>query len=200
MFLPNKYKERILNRSAFRYFFGYVVRLIKYARFGFRRFIIRLKGGKIGQNSIVPLKLALKANSNLIIGNDVSINSSLIDMRRKVIIKDNVIINRDVEIIRLSHDYNSRDFRLKEYSPLIIESYSWLATGCKVLPSCSHIETGTVIGAYSVLPYNTIANGVYSGFPAKQIKTKENCWDELVVVSLNGGDWKYYKKARKQVK
>ncbi len=196
--LPKEYKLRVKQRSKTHYYIGYIVRLYHYIIFGIRRLIARNRGATIGNNSIIPLKLALKANSNLVIGNDVSINTSCFDLRRKIIIHDNVVINRDVEIIRLSHDYNSMDFRLKEYEPLIIESYSWLATGSKILPSCSLIEYGTVLGAYSVLPYNTEKMSVYSGFPAKLINKRNNVWTDLVVVSMNGGDWKYYKQARKQ--
>ena len=196
--IPEEYILRVKQRSQTHYYIGYIIRLYHSLKFGVRRFIARKKGATIGNNSIIPLRLALKANSNLVIGNNVSINSSCFDLRRKIVIHDNVIINRDVGIIRLSHDYNSMDFRLKEYESLVIESYSWLATGSKILPSCSLIAYGTVLGAYSVLPYNTEKMSVYSGFPAKIIKKRENVWTNLVVVSLNGGDWNYYKQARKQ--
>lgn len=194
--IPENYILNIKKRTTVHYFVGYIIRLYHFLKFGLRRMIARKRGATIGNNSIIPLQLALKANSNLVIGNDVSINTSCIDLRRKIQIHDNVVINRDVEIIRLSHDYNSLDFHLKEYPSLIIESYTWLATGSKVLPSCSLIKCGTVLGAYSVLPYNTEEMSVYSGFPAKLIRKREDVWSDLVVVSMNGGDWRYYKQAR----
>lgn len=197
MYIPQKYKERITSRSSINYAVGYVVRLRLYIRYALRRMIARMHGAKIGENSLIPWKLAWKANPNLVVGNNVSINSSKFDLRGGIHIHDNVIINRDVEIIRWSHNVNSTEFSLKKYPTLIIEPYTWLATGSKVLPSCTHISRGTVVGAFSVLVSNTEENGVYSGFPAKIIKKKDVVWGDLVVVGLNGGDWKYYKTARK---
>lgn len=194
--IPTSYSKRIEDRSRVHYCLGYIIRLYNYIRFGIRRRIVKLKGGKIGCNSLVPLRLAIRANKNLIIGNNVSINTSRIDLRRQVVIEDNVIINRDVEIIRLSHDYNSPEFALKEYPSLVIEPYSWLATGCKILPSCSKISYGSIIGAFSVLPYSTDRYGVYSGFPAIKIKEHQQIWDNMVVVSMNGGDWDYYRRVK----
>ena len=198
MYIPIQYKERVKNRSVLKYAIGFIIRLRLYLRYAIRRQLARIHGAKIGDNSIIPWKLAWKANANLEVGDNVSINSWHFDLRGKVIIKDNVIINRDVEIIRWSHDYNSDDFKLKKYQPLVIESYTWLATGCKILPSCNLVSYGSVIGAFSVLISNTIENGVYSGFPAKLIKEKTNVWKDLVIVGMNGGDWKFYKNARKR--
>ena len=199
-YLPDNYKSRIENRGIIRYCLGYLIRLYNYFRFGIRRWIVRLRGGKIGRNSLVPFKLAMRANENLIIGENVSINSYKIDVRRKVVIEDNVIMNRDVEIIRLSHNYDSMEFSLKEYTPLVIESYSWLATGCKILPSCSRIAEGSVIGAFSVLYSSTEPFGVYSGFPAKKINLRKEVWKDLVVVGMNGGDWQFYRRVKRRKK
>ena len=196
MNLPDNYVSRIKNRSLLRYAAGYIVRLWHYIDYSLRRKVARLGGAKIGKNSIIPWKLAKKANGNLEIGNDVSINSSGFDLRGPIKIMDNVIINRDVEIIRWSHDYTSSDFKLKKYPQLVIGPYAWLATGCKILPGCSRIARGTVVGAYSVVVKDTEENGVYSGFPAKVLKTKTSVWDKHVIVSMNAGDWQYYRKVR----
>lgn len=199
MKIPESYKERIVNRSFLHYTVGYFVRLIKYIDYALRRSVARMGGAKIGKDSIIPWKLARAANSNLDVGSNVSINSYHFDLRGPIKVLDNVIINRDVEIIRWSHDYSTPNFKLKEYSPLVIEPYVWLATGCKILPSCHKIAFGTVVGAYSVLVSNTVKNGVYSGFPAVIIKKRDCVWEDLVVVSLNGGDWNYYKSIRKRL-
>ena len=197
MQIPDSYKSRVENRSWLKYWIGFLVRLRFYVCFAIRRQIARWHGAKVGENSLIPWKLAWKANSNLEVGNNVSINSWHFDLRDKIKIEDNVIINRDVEIIRWSHDYNSSDFKLRKYPPLVIESYTWLATGCKILPSCTRISYGSVIGAFSVVVKDTEENGVYSGFPAKIVKKKETVWDDLVIVSLNGGDWQFYKNVKR---
>lgn len=196
MIIPDSYRQRVASRSFLRYAIGYCVRLGHYVKYDLRRRIARLGGAKIGKNSLIPWKLARMANANLEIGDDVSINSSGFDLRGKIIIKDNVIINRDVEIIRWSHDYNSPDFKLRKYPPLVIEPYTWLATGCKILPSCTKVAYGSVIGAFSVVVKDTEENGVYSGFPAQKIRSKTSVWSDLVIVSMNAGDWQYYRKAK----
>lgn len=198
MNIPDNYTSRISNRSFLRYIAGYFVRLRYYLDYSLRRKVARMGGAKIGDNSIIPWDLARKANANLEIGNDVSINSSGFDMRGPIKVMDNVIINRDVEIIRWSHDYNTKDFKLKKYPQLVIEPYTWLATGCKILPGCTKIAKGSVIGAYSVVVNDTEENGVYSGFPAKIIKRKTSVWDEHVIVSMNAGDWQYYRRVKRK--
>ena len=197
MNIPDRYRERIATRSSLHYVLGYLVRLRHYIDYELRRKRARWGGAKIGKNSLIPWQLARKANANLEIGENVSINSSKFDLRDKIIIKDYVIINRDVEIIRWSHDYNSQDFKLRKYPPLVIEPYTWLATGCRILPSCSKIAYGSVIGAYSVVVTDTEENGIYSGFPAKQLKKKTSVWNDLVIPSLNAGDWQYYRKVKR---
>lgn len=197
MNIPDSYIERVENRSFLRYWVGYFVRLRQYIGYGIRRKIARLRGAKIGANSLIPWKLAWRANSNLEIGNNVSVGTYKLDLRGEVKILDNVIINRDVEIIRWSHDYTSSDFKLRKYPPLIVESYTWLATGCKILPSCTKVAYGSVVGAFSVLVADTEENGIYSGFPAKKLKSKESIWKDLVIVGMNGGDWQYYRKVKR---
>ena len=68
-----------------------------------------------------------------------------------------------------------------------------LATSCVILPSVTRIETQSIIGAFSVLVRNSNEDGVYSGNPAKELRKHEGRFDKLVVCSLKGGDYNYYK-------
>lgn len=188
------YVKRIKNRTFKRFFLGLLVRLFLYFMFWVNRQIARCKGAKVGHSSIIPLGLALKANANLVVGEDVIIESEHLDLRSKIIIEDHCIIGKGVSILRVSH-YLDSTFTTKYYKPLVIESYSWLATGAKVLPSCELISKGTVIGAWSVVVHNTLPSCIYSGFPAKKLKDRPTLFDDLVVVSLKGGDLLSYIKA-----
>lgn len=190
----SSYVVRIKNRNKKKFFLGLLSRSYLYLRFGFNRKIARYKGAKIGSSSIIPLKLALKANENLVVGDDVIIETNDLDLRSKIIIQDHCIIGKNVSIIRVSHYLDSK-FTTKYYKPLIIEPYTWLATGAKVLPSCELISKGSVIGAWSVVVKNTLPNSVYSGFPAVKLKDRSFLFDDLVVVSLKGGDLLTYFKA-----
>lgn len=125
-------------------------RIRLYLKYGLIRMYARIRGAYIGRNSIITWKLACRANKNLVIGNDCIVESWNIDLRSKVEICDNVIINRDVVIIRVSHYIdNDKSFTTRFYPDLKIEMYCWLCTGCIILPSVNTIAEGSVVGAYS---------------------------------------------------
>lgn len=191
--IPEQYKYNIQKRGKLKFLIGLISRLRIYFKFYLIRKIAILRGAKIGKNVNMPLKLALRANPNLIIGNDCIIETSDLDLRDKIIIKDHVIINKKVCIIRLSHYINDNNiFSTRYFEPLIIESYCWLATGCKILPSVNLIEEGAIIGAYSVVVKNVSSMDVVSGNPAKILRKHNSLFNELVVCSLQGGDLMYY--------
>ena len=192
-----EYKHKIKRRSKIHYIIGLIARIRIYLIFAINRKIAVLRGAKIGDSSIIPFSLAIKANKNLVIGNDCILETSNLDLRSPIVIEDHCIINKDVQIIRLSHHIDDNTlFQTKYYPDLIIHSYTWLATGCKILPNCYNIAKGSVVGAFSVLAQNTEDNGVYIGFPAIKKRTHNTLFDKLVVCSLMGGDLKKYVRAR----
>ena len=69
--------------------------------------IARKKGASIGNDVVMPLSLAQRANQNLQIGNHVSIQTDKIDLRSPVTIGDYVIIGQNTEIITTSHNVDS---------------------------------------------------------------------------------------------
>ncbi len=157
--------------------------------------IARSKGASVGSDSSMPLKLALKANSNLIIGKDSIIESHLIDLRQKVVIGKNVIINKGATIIRQSHNINSLEFETIG-SDLIIEDYTWLTTNTLIVPSCKLIRKGTVLAAGSVLTRDTNAGDVLGGNPAQIIGQRKVLPTQLLPSALQGRDFISYIKAR----
>lgn len=196
--IPMSYINRIQERLFLRYFIGLLIRIKRYVRTWLICEYARSRGAVVGKNSIIPFKLAKKANDNLIIGNDVIIETDDIDLRSKVIISDNVIINRGVTIIRVSHFIdNCLTYDTKYYSDLVIEEYCWLATNSVVLPSVKILKKGTVLGAFSVLSKDSDNMGVYSGNPAVKMREHNSVFSDLVVSSLVGGDLLYYLAARK---
>lgn len=192
-----EYKHKIKRRSKVHYIIGLIARIRIYLIFAINRNIAILRGAKIGDSSIIPFSLAIKANKNLVIGNDCILETSNLDLRSPIVIEDHCIINKEVQIIRLSHHIDDNaSFKTKYYPDLIIHSYTWLATWCKILPNCYNIAKGSVVGAFSVLSQNTEEYGVYIGFPAIKKRTHNTLFDKLIVCSLMGGDLKKYVKAR----
>lgn len=192
-----EYKNRIRKRSKIRFLVGLIARLRIYLIFAINRRIAVLRGAKIGDSSIIPFALAIRANKNLVIGDDCILETAALDLRSPIVIEDHCIVNKGVQIIRLSHYIDDNDvFKTRYYPKLVIHSYTWLATGCKILPNCNNIAQGSVVGAFSVLSRNTEENGVYMGSPAIKKRTHNTLFDKLVVCSLKGGDFKKYVKAR----
>lgn len=133
-----QYTKKIGNRSNFRFGVGLIIRFLLYLKYAINRNIAILRGAKVGNSSIIPFSLAIKANKNLCIGSDCILETSKLDLRGSIKIEDHCIINKEVQIIRLSHFIDDDTlFTTKYYPQLVVKSYSWLATGCKILPSCN---------------------------------------------------------------
>lgn len=190
------YSQDVQSRSNFRYFLGFLARIKPYIIYANNRRIARKNGAIIGENVVISKSLAKKANTNLFIGDNSSIQTDKIDTRAKVNIGSNVIIGQNVEIITVSHNIDSEFWENKFYG-IEIEDYCWVATNALVLPSCRRIEYGAVIAAGSVVVNNIEKMAVVSGNPAKEIKKRKIVHSKLVVPSLLTGDLCFYRNARK---
>lgn len=190
------YEKNVCERSKLRYYIGLIVRWKQHFKYVRAVRIARKHGATIGEGVIMPLSLARKANSNLIIGNHVSIQTDLIDLRSPVKIGNHVIIGSGSNIITTSHNINSSDWELKKYG-IEIDDYVWIPTNVLVLPSCRHIGYGAIIGSGSVVVKNVESMSVVSGNPAKEFKKRSCVHFDLVIESLLGGDYKIYKETRR---
>lgn len=198
MQIPNSYITKIKERTLWRYYKGLLARIPKYLRMEFCRKYAIYKGAKVGKGTVISWNIAKIATRNLIIGEDCAIDADYIDCRSKVIIGDHVIINKGVEIIRVSHYIDeNRTFETRYYPDLHIGDYCWVSSGAKVLPQVADIAKGTICGAFSVIVKNTEENGVYGGNPGKMLKKRTSLHDQVIVASLQGCDLPYYIKARK---
>lgn len=191
-----KYNLKVQQRTTLKKCIGLISRLYIYNSYVCA--VARRRGASIGVNSIINYKLAKKANKNLIIGDDTIVDTDSIDLRAPVTIGSHCIINKGVDIIRVSHKIDDdTEFTTRPYPMLVIEDYCWLATGSIVLPSVTSIARGSVLGAYSVTSKNTVSMGIYVGNPSQMIRTHNTIYNELVVCSLKGGDLKYFINALK---
>lgn len=193
------YEKSVQDRSLVRFILGALVRWINYIKQARIRRIARKNGATLGDEVIIPLSLAKKANKNLVIGNHVCISTdNFSSFRYPVKIGNNVIIGGNVKFVMESHNIDSPDW--EHYRPnkeLIIEDYVWLCPDCVILPSVEKIAYGTVVGANAVLAKNTNRMAVYGGNPAKELRLRKCVHTKLVVESLLGGDYKAYIKTRK---
>ena len=138
------YEKDIKERSTFRYILGLLVRWKQHFKYDKAVRIARKKGATIGENVVMPLSLAKAANSNLKIGDHVSIQTDKIDLRNPVTIGNYVIIGLGTEIITTSHNIDSEEWEHKHYG-LTIEDYVWIPTRVMILPSCRKIQYGEIV-------------------------------------------------------
>lgn len=197
MIIPKTYYNKISTRTFTHKIIGLVPRVLIFVKFALFRLIARMKGAKIGHDSVISFHTAITANRNLTIGEDCVVFAKHLDLRGAITIKDHVIINKDVTILRLSHSLESPAFETINYPNLIIDDYAWLATGASILPRVTKIGQGAVCAAYSVVSKNCEDDLVYAGNPACSVKARDSRHSELVVCSMNGGDLRYYLKSLK---
>lgn len=190
------YEKDIKGRSTFRYILGLIVRWKQHFKYDKAVRIARKRGASIGENVVMPLSLARKANSNLKIGDHVSIQTDKIDLRNPVTIGNHVIIGSETEIITTSHNIDSEEWEHKHYG-LTIEDYVWIPTRVMILPSCRKIQYGGVVSSGSVVVKDVESMSVVGGNPAKEFKNRKCVHKNLVVESLLGGDYYTYKQTRR---
>lgn len=189
--MKNWYEHYVQDRSVISFLGGGITRFLSYLKYRHYVRIARLNGAVIGEGVVMTRSFAKKCNGNVKIGNHVSIETDMIDVRAPITIGDHVIIGRGTEILTVSHYIDSPEFDAKYYG-LVIEDYVWLPTKVLVLPSCRRIGRGAVVGSGSVVVKSVEPMSVVSGNPAKEIKKRVCVHSNLVVERLRHGDYKAY--------
>lgn len=195
----SNYESRIQGRSYSHYLKGLLVRWKQHLVHEWAVRIARKNGATVGQGVVMPMRLARKANANLVIGDYVAIQTDRIDLRSPVTIGSNVIIGIDSEIITTSHDIDSEFWQVKHYG-VVIEDYAWIPTRVLILPSCRRIGYGAVVGSGSVVARDVELMSVVVGNPAAELRKRAAVHSALPVESLLGGDYRIYKEAWKKRK
>lgn len=139
--------------------------------YGFRNFLLRLFGAKIGKNVIIrptvrityPWKVSIGDNSW--IGDDVVLYSL-----GQIEIGKNVVISQKSYICTASHDYLQTDFPIFAKKN-VIKDQCWLATDVFVAPGIT-IGESTVVGSRSSVYKDLPPNKICFGTPVKIIKNR----------------------------
>lgn len=150
---------------------AFLFRLSPQFMYGWRRFLLRSFGAKIGKEVIIrptaqityPWKVSIGDYSW--VGDEVVLYSL-----GEIQIGSNTVVSQRSYICTGSHDYNSESFDI--YSQKItIGDKCWLATDVYVAPSVK-IGDFTVVGARSSVFSDLPPNKVCVGSPAKPIKDR----------------------------
>lgn len=130
--------------------------------YGWRRFLLRLFGAKVGRNVLIrptavityPWKVSF--GDHCWIGDHVTLYSL-----GEIAIGHDAVISQKSYICTGGHDIHSPSFEIFE-KPIVIEPKVWIATDVFVAPGVT-IGEGTVVGARSSvfkdLPGNTLCKG-----------------------------------------
>ena len=139
--------------------------------YGFRRWILRLFGARIGKGVKVrpsvtvtyPWKVKIGANSQ--IGDDVVLYSY-----GDITIGDNVVISQNSYLCAGTHDFQSESFGLQAF-PICIEDEVWLAADVFVAPGVS-VGRGSVVGARSSVFADLPQMMICTGTPARPVRPR----------------------------
>jgi len=147
-------------------------RLTPRPSFGIRRYILRLFGAKVGRHVHIYPSAIIYFPWNLEIGNWSAIGENvLIYNLGEICIGEKVTISHNAHLCAGTHDYTDVTLPLIK-PPIIIGDQAWVCAEAFVGPNLT-VGEGSIVGAGTVLTYNTVPWMVYAGNPAVQIKKRE---------------------------
>lgn len=136
----------------------------------------------IGENSQIDSFVKIKpvgGSGNIEIGANCYINSgTVIYSGNGVLIKNNVLIGPNCNIVPVNHEFRSANLLIREQGfkenrgGVVIEDDVWLGANVTLMDGAV-LSKGSVIAANSVVNFKTEQYGVYAGVPAKKIKMRE---------------------------
>jgi putative colanic acid biosynthesis acetyltransferase WcaF len=139
---------------------------------GFKVWILRLFGGKIGKNVVIKQNVRIKNAWKLSIGDNSWLGEGTwIENLEDVIIGKNVCISQNAMILTGNHDYTESDFRFR-LAKIHIDEGSWIGAHSLVCP-------GVRCKSHSVLTVNSVATKdleawhIYSGNPALPVRVRK---------------------------
>lgn len=137
--------------------------------FGWRRFLLRCFGARIGKGSHVYPAAKIWAPWNLEMGRTAAIaDGAFIYNPARITLEDFSIVSHDAFLCAASHDYTRWDFPLIT-KPIRISKHAWVAARAFIHMGVT-IGEGTVIGAASVVTRDMPGWTVCAGNPCQEIK------------------------------
>jgi putative colanic acid biosynthesis acetyltransferase WcaF len=148
-----------------------VFRLSPRPCFGFRRFLLKLFGAKIGKNVNIYPSARIFLPWNLEIGDWSSIGESAeIYNLGKVTIGSKATISQRAHLCAGTHDYRDPAFPLQRL-PITIGDEAWICADAFVGPGVT-IGNGAIVGARAVAMRNVGAWKIATGNPAAEVKDR----------------------------
>ncbi|MBB6110926.1 putative colanic acid biosynthesis acetyltransferase [Mucilaginibacter lappiensis] len=138
---------------------------------GFKVFLLRVFGAKVGKNVTIKPCVNIKYPWHLNIGDESWIGEKVwIDSLITISIGAHVCLSQGAVLLTGSHDYKKKSFNLIT-KPLIIEDGAWIGAGAIVNQGIT-IASHAVLTSGSVATRNLEAYSVYQGNPAVKIRDR----------------------------
>lgn len=148
-----------------------IFRLSPRPLFGFRRWLLRLFGARVGNWVNIYPSSHIYYPWNLEIGDWSCIGEwALIYNLGKVSIGERVTLSQRVHLCAGTHDYHDATMPLMKL-PINIGSSSWVCADAYIGPGVT-VGTGAVVGARSVVVKDVPEWMVVAGNPARVLKTR----------------------------
>ena len=171
-----KTPKNFRGRSAFTVQLWWIVQAIFFSTspqimFGWRRFLLRCFGAKIGKKVLIRPSVKTTYPWNLSIGDYSWIGDEVVLYSLgEIEIGEHTVISQRSYICTASHKYNVPEFSI--YSEKVsVGAQCWLAADVYVAPGLT-IEDGVVVGARSTVLSDLKGYKVYVGSPVKCIKDR----------------------------
>ena len=140
--------------------------------FGWRRFLLRCFGARVGRGAHVYPSARIEIPWNLDIGENASIGERvLVYSLGPVVIGPRATVSHNAHLCAGSHDYRSPSLPLLRL-PILIGAEAWICAQAFVGPGCE-IGEGAVVGGGSVVTGKVEAWTVVAGNPAVFVKHRE---------------------------
>jgi putative colanic acid biosynthesis acetyltransferase WcaF len=172
------------NRQARKYSSGEMIRrvlwtlvqpLLRFSPricFGWRRFLLRCFGAKIGRRVHVYSSATIYFPWNLEAGDDSAIGEgALIYNLGRVTLGERVTISHRAHLCAGTHDHTKPDFPLLR-PPITIGSEAWICADAFVGPGVT-VGEGAIVGARAVAMKDVKPRVIVIGNPARESKARE---------------------------
>lgn len=139
---------------------------------GFKLFLLRLFGAKIGKRICLKPCVLVKSPWNLTVGDDCWIGEKVwIDNLDKVHIGSNVCISQGALLLTGNHDYKKTSMPYRNV-PIQVEDGAWIGARTVVGPGVV-VRTHAILTVGSVATKELEAYGIYQGNPAIKVRTRK---------------------------
>jgi len=139
--------------------------------FGWRRFVLRCYGAKIGANVNTDPTTVIYFPWNLTVGDWTAIGeNALIYNIGKVALGEKVTVSHRAHLCAGTHDYSKATMPLLK-PPIIVGDQAWICAEAFVGPGVT-VGEGAVVGARAVVTKNVRPWTVVAGNPSREIKSR----------------------------